>query len=122
MEERSLKVLPADTTFFNKISNTLTKLLIPTKISLNCVMINIKRNSTLKCYESYKEAEKSGAIDKKEQLAQRYEESYALYLESIDKFIMDSVYKKVKNGVASNFEKNALSTYYTIVRLKDNEY
>ena len=122
MEERSLKVLPADTTFFNKISNTLTKLLIPTKISLNGVMINIKRNSTLKCYESYKEAEKSGAIDKKEQLAQRYEESYALYLESIDKFIMDSVYKKVKNGVASNFEKNALSTYYTIVRLKDNEY
>ena len=36
--------------------------------------------------------------------------------------VMDSVYKKVKNGVASNFEKNALSTYYTIVRLKDNEY
>ena len=122
MEERSLKVLPADTTFFNKISNTLTKLLIPTKISLNGVMINIKRNSTLKCYENYKDAEKSGAIEKKEQLAQRYEESYALYLESIDKFIMDSVYKKVKNGVASNFEKNALSTYYTIVRLKDNEY
>lgn len=122
MEERSLKVLPAETTFFNKLSNTLTKLLIPTKIGLNGVMITIKRNSTLKSYELYKEAEKNGEIDKKEALAQRYEESYALYLESIDKFIMDSVYKKVKNGSATTFEKNALSTYYTIVSLKDNEY
>lgn len=122
MEERSLKVLPAETTFFNRISSTLTKLLIPTKIGLNGVMISIKRNSVLKSYEAYKEAEKNGAVDKKEALSQRYEESYALYLESIDKFIMDSVYKKVKNGAATTFEKNALSTYYTIVSLKDNEY
>ena len=35
---------------------------------------------------------------------------------------MDSVYKKVKNGVASNFEKEALSKYYTITQLKETEY
>lgn len=122
MEERSLRVLPAESTFLNKISNTLTKLLIPTKISLNGMMINIKRNSTIKIYQSYKEAEVAGDVEKRDQLSKRYEESYALYLESVDKYIMDSVYKKVKNGVASSFEKNALSTYYTIVRLKENEY
>ena len=122
MEERSLRVLPAETTFFNKLSSTLTKLLIPTKIGLNGVMINIKRNSTLKNYENYKTAEKSGDVDKKESFAKRYEESYTLYLESIDKFIMDSIYKKVKSGAATAFEQNALSTYYTIVRLKDSEY
>ena len=72
MEERSLRVLPAETTFFNKISNTLTKLLIPTKISLNGVMINIKRNSTLKNYENYKEAQQSEDVDKKESYAKRY--------------------------------------------------
>ena len=48
MEERSLKVLPAETTFFNKLSNTLTKILMPTKLSLNSVMINIKRNRSFK--------------------------------------------------------------------------
>ena len=122
MEERSLKVLPAETTFLNKISNTLTKLLIPTKIGLNSVMINIKRNGVLKNYTAYKEAEAEGNIDKKEQFYKRYEESYALYLESVDKFIMDSIYKKVKNGVASQFETNAMATYYTVVRLKDTEY
>ncbi|MBR3697466.1 MAG: hypothetical protein IKM97_04315 [Clostridia bacterium] len=122
MEERSLKVLPADTTFFNKISSTLTKLLIPTKLSFNSVMINIKRNGVLKNYSIYKEAEKSENIDKKDQYFKRYEESYALYLESIDKFVMDSIYKKVKNGVATQFEMNAMSNYYTVVRLKDTEY
>lgn len=35
---------------------------------------------------------------------------------------MDSIYKKVKNNTASNFEKEALSNYYTVVHLKDTEY
>ena len=118
MEERSLKVLPAETTFFNRISNTLTKLLIPTKLSFNSVMINIKRNGALKNYTAYKEAESAGNIDKKDQYYKRYEESYSLYLESVDKFIMDSIYKKVKNGVANQFETKAMATYYTVVRYR----
>lgn len=122
MEERSLKVLANDTTFFNRLSNTLTKLLIPTKIGINGMMINIKRNNVLKIYEQYKNAQESDDVTKKENLLNRYEESYSLYLESIDKYIMDSIYKKVKNNTASTFEKNALSNYYTVVHLKDNEY
>ncbi len=123
MEERSLKVLANDTTFFNKISNTLTKLLIPTKIGINGMLINMKRNSTIKVYEALQDLERnSNDVSKKEQLSNRYEESYTLYLESIDKYIMDSIYKKVKNNTASAFERNALSNYYTIVHLKDTEY
>ncbi len=122
MEERSLKVLANDTTFLSKISDTLTKLLIPTKIGINGMIINIKRNTTLKTFEIYKELENSNYVEKKEQSKNRYEESYTLYLESIDRYIMDSIYKKVKNNTATMFEKNALSNYYTIVHLKDNEY
>lgn len=122
VEERSLKVLSNETTFFNKFSSTLTRLLIPTKIGINGLMINIKRSAAIKAYEQLKNAEKVNDISKKEQYQNRYEESYTLYLESIDKHIMDSIYKKVKNNTASDFEKNALSNYYTIVHLKDNEY
>ncbi len=122
VEERSLKVLSNNTTFFNKVSNTLTKLLIPTKIGINGMMINIKRNAAVKCYEQLKVAIENNDVSKKEQLQNRYDESYTLYLESIDKHIMDSIYKKVKNNTASNYEKNALASYYTIVHLKDNEY
>ena len=92
VEERSLKVLSNDTTFFNKVSKTLTKLLTPTKIGINGMMINIKRSSTIKSYEQLKSAEKVNDVTKKEQYQNRYEESYTLYLESIDKHIMDSIY------------------------------
>lgn len=120
MEERSLKVLANDTTFMNKISNTLTKLLIPTKVGLNGMLISIKRNAVLKAYENYKATKEEN--EKSENIRNRYEESYALYLESIDKFIMDSVYKKVKSGSASPFEQQALSNYYNVVHLKEREY
>ncbi len=120
--ERSLKVLSNDTTFFNKVSSTLTKLLIPTKVGINGIMINMKRSGLLKSFEQLTNATESNDIEKIEQYKKRYEESYTLYLESIDKYVMDSIYKKVKNGTASVFERDALSNYYTIVHLKENEY
>ena len=122
MEERGLKVLSNDTTFFNKVSNTLTKLLMPTKLGINGMMINIKRSSVIKSYEQLKDAQKRDDAAKKEQYQKRYDESYTLYLEAIDKHIMDSIYKKVRNNIASTFEKEALSNYYTVVHLKDSEY
>ncbi len=122
MEERSLKVIEPNTTFFSKISNTISKLLIPGKIGLNGMLISIKRNNVIKYYDNYKKFEKSNDVSKKDSSLNRYEESYTLYLESIDKFIMDTVYKKVKNGSASVFERDALSNYYNIVRLKETEY
>ena len=122
MEQRSLKVLDADKTFFTKISTTISKLLIPTRVGINGLLISMKRNNVLKAYEAYTASKESEDSTKTEQDAQKYEETYSLYLESIDKYIMDSVYKKVKSGTASHFERDALSKYYTVVHLKDEEY
>ena len=121
MEERSLKVIDTNKTFFGKLTNTLSKFLIPTKIGINGFVINMKRTSMLKNYEAYSEFEGNDE-SKKKSLLSKYEESYSLYLEAIDKYIMDSVYKKVKNNNASEFEKNAISSYYTITSLKNTEY
>ena len=115
MEQRSLRVVETDKTFFSKIGSTISKLLIPTRIGFNGVMISVKRNSLLKAYGVYSEKET-------EEIAKKYEDSYALYLEAIDKYIMDSLYKKVKNGTASNFEKDALAKYYFVVSLKNKDY
>ena len=122
MEQRGLRVIEADKTFFTKITSTISKILIPTKVGINGLLISMKRNNLLKSYEAYKLSENGENIEKREQDTRRYEESYSLYLEAIDKYIIDSVYKKVKAGTASSFEQNALSKYYTIVQLKDNEY
>ena len=121
-EERSLKVYAEETTFFNKISLTLTKLLTPTKVGINSLLISIKRNALIKAYYQVKELKESTDVDKKEAANKRYDEAYSLYLESIDRYIMDSIYKKVKNDTANAFEKDALSKYYTIIHLKDTEY
>lgn len=113
--ERGLRVLETDKTFFKKITNTIGKLLIPTKVGFNSVMISIKRNNVIKAYLYNEE-------DNDETSRKKYEDTYALYLESIDKYIMDSVYKKVKNDTATEFERNALANYYEVTHLKETEY
>lgn len=121
MEEKSIRLYDADKKFFSKLTNTITRLLIPTKVGINGMMISVKRNNVLKAYENlmnYKE----DIQEKKEGLSKKYEDVFALYLESIDKYIMDSIYKKVKNKAASNFEENALANYYTITHLKETQY
>ena len=105
MEERSLRITGADKTFFNKITNTLTKILIPTKIGINGMLISIKRNSLIKAYENFTLDEES--YDK-EEAEKKYDSCYEAYLEALDKYVMDSIYKKVKNNIESEFEQNAL--------------
>ena len=119
MEERSLRITGADKTFFNKITNTLTRLLIPTKIGINGMLISIKRNNLLKAFEAF--AIENENYDS-EELENKYNNSYEAYLASLDKYVMDSIYKKVKNNTASDFERNALSKYYEVTSLKENEY
>ncbi len=119
MEERSLRITGADKTFFNKITNTLTKMLIPTKIGINGMLISIKRNNLLKAFENY---QKSNADYTGEEMEKKYDTAYEAYLEALDKYVLDSIYKKVKNNTESEFEKNALSKYYEITSLKENEY
>ena len=119
MEERSLRITGADKTFFNKITNTLTKILIPTKVGINGMLISIKRNSMIKAFEHYTAEDEN--YDK-EELEKKYDSAYEVYLESLDKYVMDSIYKKVKNNTASEFEKNALSKYYEVTSLKESEY
>ena len=119
MEEKSLRITGTDKTFFNKITTTLTRMLIPTRIGINGMLIARKRNSLLKAFENF---ENSDENYNKEESEKKYDSSYEAYLESLDRYVMDSIYKKVKNGSASEFEKNALSKYYEVTSLKENEY
>ena len=122
MTERGLRVLPQEKTFFGKVTNTITKLLIPTKIGINGLLIYAKRSNMLKAFANYTNEENHDETNKKEMLAKKYEDMFALYLESIDKYIMDSIYEKVKNDTATPFERNALSKYYMVVHLKETQY
>ena len=119
MEERSLRVVGTDKTFFNKLTNTLTKWIIPTQIGINGLRISMKRNALIKAYETLEEEKDS---TKKEQIEKKYEDAYTAYLEALDRFVLDTIYKKVKNQTATKLESMALSQYYGIVQLKQDEY
>ena len=120
MEERSLRVYEQKT-FFSKLGTTLSKFLVPTRVGFNSMMISVKRNNLLKAYEAFENYEDVDK-EKKESLNKKYEDTFTLYLESIDKYVMDSIYKKVKNGTASSFEEEALSNYYMVTHLKEKQY
>ena len=116
MEERSLRISGANGTFFNKISNTITKIMTPTKEGINSMLIAVKRNNLLKMFETYSKSEEEEATEKK------YEEAYTAYLEILDKYVLNSIYKKANAGTATDFQRKALSQYYGIVQLKENEF
>lgn len=120
MEEKSLKITGANKTFLNRLSNTISKILIPTKVGINGMLISAKRNNLLKVFEKYTSEELEA--DEKDIYEKKYEEAYTAYLEALDKYVMDSIYKKVKTNSASDFEKDALSRYYGVISLKENEY
>lgn len=119
MEERSLRITGADKTFFNKITNTLTRILIPTKIGINGMLISMKRNNVIKTFENFTQDNENY---NKEEMEKKYDVAYEAYLGALDKYVMDSIYKKVKNNTASNYEKDALSKYYEVTSLKESEY
>lgn len=119
MEEKSLKITGTNTTFFNKITKTLTKILIPTKIGINGMLITMKRNNLIKIYENCKK--ETEEYNTKE-IEKKYDTAYIAYLETLDKYVMDTIYKKVKNNTATEFEKDALARYYEVTSLKEKEY
>ena len=119
MEERSLRVVGTDKTFFNKLTKTLTKFLIPTQIGINGMRISMKRNALIKAYEATENIEDGS---KKDVIEKKYEDAYTAYLESLDKYVLDTIYKKVKNDTATKLESMALSQYYGIVQLKQSEF
>jgi hypothetical protein len=121
MEERSLRLARTDGTFFTKITSKISKLLIPTKVGINGMLISVKRTNVIKTYNDFKSDDEK-KIANRETYEKKYENAVVLYLEALDKYIMESVYKKVKSRTATTFEEEALSRYYTVVHLKENQY
>lgn len=120
MQERSLRITGTDKNFFNKLTTRLTKMLIPTKIGINSMLISMKRNSVLRAFEGIQKENDENY--EQEEIEKRFENTYTAYLESLDKYVLDSIYKKVKNNTATEFEKDALSKYYEVTSLKESEY
>ena len=83
------------------------------------MLISMKRNNVVRAFENY--VTNTEEYDS-ENVEKKYESAYETYLGVLDKYVMDSIYKKVRSNTASEFEKNALSRYYEVTSLKESEY
>ena len=98
VEEKSLKITGANKTFFTKLGNTINKILIPTKVGINGLLISAKRNSLLKNYEKFTK--------------ENYEIEYILLdvalAANAEKKVPDEWINKEGNGVLKGFIDYAL--------------
>lgn len=121
MQEKVVSaMLPSKLNIFEKIAQGIKKITVPTQIGFNQFLISLKRKSLLKIYEQYSSRKENDL--KKDELYKRLNEMYIEYLETLDKYIMDSVYKRVRLGKASDFDKKAMSNYYKITVYKKDEF
>ena len=116
-EEKSIKIYDTRKTFFARLGSTVSKILTPTKVGFNNLVVNIKRNSMVKNYKNMLNCKE----DKREVLEKKFEDYYSLYLSAIDELLVETIYKKVILDTASDFEKDALSKYYNIIHLKETD-
>lgn len=121
-EVQNMALAKQNFNFTKRITQAFDLFLLPAKISFNSFQINIKRKKMMKAYDNYLKIEKISDPEKKEKYTKKYSETYIAYLESIDKNIMDSIYKKLKLSKASKYEKRVLSDYHKIASLKGEDY
>ena len=120
-QNKSLKVVSTNGNFFGKVAGAIRNILVPTRIGINSFYISRKRHQYIKMTNELNKA-KQNLSSKREEIEKRYNTSYNEYLESVDRYIMDSIYAKVNTQKATNTEKKALSEYYKISVNKNEQY
>ncbi len=115
--EKSLRVYDTKKTFLSKIGSTFNRLFEPTRIGINSLIINMKRSALIKNYRKFEKCDES----LEEKLETAVDNSYVLYIDSLNELVINNIYKKVTLGTASASEKEALSKYYNIIQIKDSD-
>ena len=110
---RDLVIYKPNNSAFTRLNKLFSKILPKQKNSLNYILISIRRNNVIKKYNLF--------LDNKKEI-DRFNEAYDLYIQALSDCIMNKIYKKVKHGVANDDEKNILSNYYYILKLKEDKY
>ena len=128
MEERSLRIYNSEKTFFSKLTNTLTKIIVPTQIGINSVLISMKRNNVLKAYEGTLEdtenqEKKESAKKKNIQIHTNLNEAF---IKANSRLIYEIIYNLIDNAIrySNNDSSIEVSTYTDIhhayLKVKDH--
>ena len=95
MEELNKLEVVQKRNFINKAVSNINKLLYkPTQRGLYGMYISLKRKDLIKAYNA--NIKITGSEEESKELEEKYEKSYEAYIRTVDKYITDYLYKKVK--------------------------
>ena len=109
----SIELYKPNNSALNRLSKFFSRIPIKSKNGVSSININHKRNSMIKKYKTFLENNKN---------EEKFNKSYNLYIESLNDYMMNKIYKRVKLEIATEYEKNILSEYYYILKLKEEHY
>ena len=123
MAELQLKVVKnSDNGVFGKAINNFNKVLYSSGGGFFNIYMNSKRNSLLKAYANFEDIKKAENENRQKNINEKYEKAYEGYLNTLEKYITETIYSKVKKKVSNIKENNLLSEYYEVNALKGIEY
>ncbi|MBQ9279842.1 MAG: hypothetical protein IJ215_02175 [Clostridia bacterium] len=122
MAELQLKVVKnTGDGIWGKALNNFNKVLYSGSTLYNFV-INSKRNALLKASGNYENITSIPNEAKRNSVTEKYEKAYDNYLNTLEKFITDTIYTRAQKRVSSIKENKILSQYYEVNSLKGSEY
>lgn len=121
-KSKTLKIITTNTNFIGRVASTIRNILVPTKIGMNFFLISMKRRAYIKSEKILEKVKEAPSKSQREEAERKYNIAYEEYLEAIDKYIMDSIYAKVRTDRATKVEKRALADYYKINTNKSEQY
>lgn len=109
----SLELYKPNNSALNRFSKLFSKIQKKQKNGINSINVNLRRNSMTKKYNAWLDDEKN---------EDKFIKAYNLYIEALNDYMMNKIYKKVKMECANDYEKKILSEYYYVLKLKEELY
>lgn len=104
--------------FFGKAISNIGKVVYSSGSSLYTLLISTKRSSLLKHFTSYKNAMEIADETKRNTVIAKYEKIYENYLNTLEKYITETIYTKMQKRISNLEEEKIMSSYYEINALK----
>ena len=119
MADLQLKIVKnTDKGVFGKAINNFNKVLYSSGGGFFNIVMNSKRNSVLKAFANFEDFKNLENENKQKSINEKYEKVYDNYLNSLERYITETIYNRVKKKVSNIKENQLLSEYYEINSLK----
>lgn len=104
--------------FFGKAISNIGRAVYSSGSSLYTLLISTKRSSVLKNFASYSSVMQVADENKRNSITSKYEKTFENYLNTLEKYITETIYTKMQKKVSNMEEDRIMASYYEINALK----